>query len=100
MRHPNASALTWSPEAGMLDAQDDIRRDGAEHNYLSHVHNLAQSRGGGYVRGHAQTQVALHLRGGLFVSVYRRPAESTAGVTSGDMAKVPPCQRRSTLSAA
>ena len=50
------------------------------------------------MRGHAQTQVA--LRDGLLVSVYPRPAEFTAGDSPGGMAKVPPCQRRSTLSAA
>ena len=53
---------------------------------------------GGYVRGHAQTQVA--LRDGLLISVYPRPAEFTAGDSPGGMAKVPPYQRRSTLSAA
>ena len=46
------------------------------------------------MRGHAQTQVA--LRDGLLVSVYPRPAEFTAGDSPGGMAKVPPCQRRST----
>jgi len=38
-----------------LNTQDNVRRDDAEHNDLSHVHNLAQSRTG---RLHAQTQVA------------------------------------------
>ncbi len=53
---------------------------------------------GGYMRGHAQTQVA--LRDGFLVGVYPRPAEFTAGDSPGGMAKVPPCQRPSTLSAA
>ena len=38
-----------------LNTQDNVRRDDAEHNDLSHVHNLTQSRTG---RLHAQTQVA------------------------------------------
>jgi hypothetical protein len=51
-----------------LNTQDNVCRHDAEHDDLSHVHNLAQSRGGGYVREHAQTQIA--LRDGLLVSVY------------------------------
>jgi hypothetical protein len=41
-----------------LNTQDDVRRDHAEHNDLSHVHNLTRSRIGRYVCGHAQAQVA------------------------------------------
>ena len=81
-----------------LNTQDNVRRYDTEHNDLSHVHNLTHRTLGGYVRGHAQTQVA--LRNGLLVSVYPRPTEFTAGDSTGGTAKVPPCRRRSTLSAA
>jgi hypothetical protein len=42
-----------------LNTQDDVRRNDTEHHDLSHVHNLTRSRIRRYVRGHAQTQVAL-----------------------------------------
>ena len=75
-----------------LNTQDDVRRDDPEHNDLSHVHNLTHRALSGYVRGHAQTQVA--IRDGLLVRVGPRPAEFTAGNSPRDMAKVPPCQLR------
>src|SRR6266481_730529 len=80
-----------------LNTQDNVRRDDAEHNDLSHVHNLTRSRLGRLPMGHARTQIALY--GGLLVSVYPRPAEPTASDSPGGTARVPLCQRRSTLSA-
>jgi len=74
-----------------LNTQDNVRRDDAEHNDLSHVHNLTRSRLGRLHIGHAQTQIALY--GGLLVRVYPRPAEPTASD------RVPLCQQRSTVSA-
>ena len=59
-----------------LNTQDNVRRDDAEYNDLSHVHNLTRSRLGRLPTGRAQTQIA--LCGGLFVSVHPRPAEPTA----------------------
>jgi hypothetical protein len=44
-----------------LNTQDNVRRDDAEHNDLSHVHNLTQSRIGGYMRAHAQTLCASQI---------------------------------------
>jgi hypothetical protein len=38
----------------VLNTQDDVRRDDAEHNNLSHIYNLARSRLGGLrARTHA-----------------------------------------------
>jgi hypothetical protein len=82
-----------------LNTQDNVRRDDAEHNDLSHVHNLTRSRLGRLYARYAQTQVALR-DGRLPARVCPRPAEFTAGNSPRGMAKVPPCQRRPTLSAA
>jgi hypothetical protein len=55
-----------------LNTQDNVRRDDAEHNDLSHVHNLTRSRLGRLPMGHAQTQIALSTAGFSLASILDR----------------------------
>src|SRR2546430_1891608 len=55
-----------------LNTQDNVRRDDAEHNDLSHVHNLTRSRLGRLPMGHARTRIALSTAAFSLASILDR----------------------------